>query len=184
MATLFTERRLIHSFRNRSVVYSNRANVDNGTFMTRVDLEFGSSGAIGLKTIINLQSLARLKDKAIYAKEYTAVVEKLMGHYRAVNEHIAAFDETIEWLRTSDRWFHGSTIVGHNPLFIHGSRSATEVRIDIFSRNSSGLNLGFELTKPDHLKYGIARLTELRECLVGYRDQFMAIDINDAVAII
>ena len=183
MRPIFAERKLIPSFRNRSVVFNALiAHRGKNVLFTQVNLEFGHNGYIGLRTIVNLNPLSRAKDPDIKKAEYDSVAEKLLAHYKTVNEHIRLFDDTIKWVRDPEHRFNLASTTGFNPLFIHGSRSEEEIKIEVFGRNTQDLNLGFENNNKDHIADGINRLTDLRNALITYRDAFQTMDLASLIS--
>lgn len=179
MRHIFAERRLLGSFRNRTVACCNRSSVnEKNVFMTQIDLEFGSNGAIGLKTVIALNPVITAKGNEAYVAQLTSVKEKMSAHLKTVEDYIRLFDETIAWVNNPERRFNLVTSLGYNPLVIHGSWTDKEVRIEVFGRNIFNLNLGFEVGSQGHTAHGVQRLNDIRECLVEYRDEFGAIEIE------
>lgn len=183
MRPIFAERRLIPSFRNRSVVFNALiAHRGKNVFFTQVNLEFGHNGYVGLRTIVNLNPLSRAKDPDLRKTEYDAVADKLLAHYKTVSEHIRLFDETIEWIKQPEHRFNLAATTGFNPLFIHGSRTDEEIKIEVFGRNTQDLNLGFETANKDQIADGINRLTDIRNTLVVYRDAFQTVDLGKLIS--
>jgi len=179
MQTLFAERRLIPSFISRSVVYSRRATVnEKNIFITRVELEFGTFGSIGLKTVIPLNIPILAKGPGVAAAHNSSVTEKFIAHLKTISEYIRVFDETIAWINEPDRRFNLASTIGFNPLFVHGTCSDKEIRIEVFTRTTRELNLGFETGSSNQLVYGLQRLGDIRECLVEYQEKFEAINIG------
>lgn len=182
MNNLFAERRLVSSFRKRSVVFTAKAMVnEKNVFLTKMELEFGVNGSIGLKTVIPLSPVTSAKGNEAYVQELTSANEKYTAHLKTVNEYIRLFDETIDWVKDPVRRFHLTTTMGFNPLFIHGSYADKEARIEVFGRATRDLNLGFELGSPTLLSLGVQRMDDIRECLIEYRDKFSAVDFSGLV---
>lgn len=182
MQTLFAERRLVASFRNRSVVFTMRGLVnEKNVLITRMELEFGTNGSIGLKTVVPLNAVIMAKGNEVYVSQLAVVNEKCSAHLKTVNEYIRLFDETIAWLQAPGRRFNLTTTLGFNPLFIHSGWSDKEAKIEVFGRSTRELNLGFEVGTPDQLSQGLQRLNDIRECLVEYRDKFGAVAISSLV---
>jgi hypothetical protein len=177
MRTLFAERRLVSSFRSRSVVFTMRGSVnEKNVFLTKLDLEFGTNGSIGLKTIIPLNGLTTAKGSAELKAVYKSIVEKFDAHLKTVDDYIRLFNETVAWLQAPDRRFNLAATVGFNPLFIHGNLGEKEAKIEVFGRSTRELNLGFEIGTPEQLAQGIQRLDDILDCLVEYRTGFSSID--------
>lgn len=179
MRHIFAERRLLSSFRNRTVACCNRSSVnEKNVFMTQIDIEFGSNGTIGLKTVVALNPIIMAQGNEAYVTQLTSVKEKMSAHLKTVEEYIRLFDETIAWVNDPERRFNLVTSLGYNPLIIHGTWSERDVKIEVFGRNLFNLNLGFETGGPGQTAYGVQRLNDIRECLVEYRDEFSAIEIE------
>lgn len=179
MRTLFADRRLIPSFISRSVIFSRRATVnEKNIFVTRLELEFGTNGSIGLKTVIPLNAPAHATSLEAIVTHNNSVDEKFIAHLKTIGEYVRVFDETIAWIQEPDRRFNLACTIGFNPLFIHGSWSEKEVRIEVFGRSTRELNLGFETGNSGQLIYGLQRLTDLREALAEYQQHFSAIDMT------
>lgn len=182
MRHIFAERRLLTSFRNRTVACCNRSSInEKNVFMTQIDLEFGSNGTIGLKTVVALNPVMAVRGLEAYLEQLAPVKDKLAAHLKTVEEYIRLFDETIDWVNNPERRFNLVTTLGYNPLIIHGTYSDRDVKIEVFGRNIFNLNLGFEVGTPGQLAYGVQRLNDLRDCLVEYRDAFAAIEIEQYI---
>ena len=174
MRTLFADRRLIPSFISRSVVFSRRATVnEKNIFVTRMELEFGTNGSILLKTVIPLNAPAHLIDLEAIVSFNNSVCEKFTAHLKTIGEYVRVFDETIAWIQDPERRFNLAVTIGYNPLFIHGTRSEKEVKIEVFARSTRELNLGFETGNTGQLIYGVQRLTDIRNALAEY-EQYVA----------
>lgn len=179
MRHIFADRRLLSSFRNRTVACCQRSSVnEKNVFMTQIDLEFGSNGAIGLKTVVTLNPVIAAQGLEAYVEQLALVKEKLTAHLKTVEEYIRLFDETIAWVNNPERRFNLVTTLGYNPLVIHSTYSDRDVKIEVFGRNIFNLNLGFEVGSPGQVAYGVQRLNDIRDCLVEYRDEFGAIEIE------
>lgn len=182
MRTLFADRRLIPSFISRSVVFSRRATVnEKNIFVTRLELEFGTNGSIGLKTVIPLNALAEAAGSTELAARYSSVTDKFEAHLKTIGEYIRVFDETIAWIQEPDRRFNLASTIGFNPLFIHGSWSEKEIKLEVFGRSTRELNLGFETGNSGQLIYGLQRLNDIRECLVEYQEKFSGILVTSLI---
>lgn len=169
MRTLFADRRLIPSFISRSVIFSRRATVnEKNIFVTKMDLEFGTNGSIGLKTVVPLNE---------FVTRQSTIIEKLNAHVKTIGEYIRVFDETIAWIHEPERRFNLASTIGFNPLFIHGSYSEKEIKIEVFGRSTRELNLGFETGNSGQLIFGLQRLGDIRDCLIEYQEKFMGVDL-------
>lgn len=179
MRTLFADRRLIPSFISRSVIFSRRATVnEKNIFVTRLELEFGTNGSIGLKTVIPLNAPAHATTLEAIVAHNDSVDEKFVAHMKTIGEYIRVFDETIAWIQEPDRRFNLASTIGFNPLFIHGTWSEKEVRIEVFARSTRELNLGFETGNSGQMIYGLQRFTDIREALAEYQQHFGEIKMS------
>ena len=178
MALIFAARRLIPSFRSRSVVYHTRTTVsDSQSLVTFVNLEFMNGGTIGIRTVIDMSQNKRPMTNEQFDAFYTQSAAKLTAHLKSVQGFIRVFDEIIHWAEKGDNQFHIASNYGFNPLFAHGTRMNKEIKVEFFGRNTFDISFNFDTTKPELIAEGLSRLESVRSCLVEYFEKIKDLDI-------